>query len=130
MRLAEDDHARRDRALGERGGDRRDAVRPVLRAAGGDATLEIHEVLERDRHAVQRADAVPGADGPVGAFGGEPRLLVVEGDERVQGRVALDALEQRIDDVDGREGSLAVRAGQLGRGGPDGIDRGHAVAPR
>jgi len=37
-----------DEPLGERGGDRRHAVGPHLRSAGGDASFEIDEVFERD----------------------------------------------------------------------------------
>ena len=131
VRLAEDDHARRDEPLGEGRGDGRHALRPHLGAARGDAPLEVDQILERDGHAVERAHPVPGADRAIGALGGEHGVGPVHRDEGVQrGIAAANPLEQRLDGVHGRQRARAEGAGQLGDGGPHGIDRGHVRSPR
>ncbi len=130
VRLAEDDHAGGDEPLGEGGRDRRHTLGPHLRPARGEAPLEVDEVLEGDGHAVERPHAVAGTNGPIGAFGGQARLGLVDGDEGVQdGITAANALEERIDGVDGRERARGEGAGQLGHGGPYGIDPGHWLLP-
>ena len=104
MCLAEDDHAGVDEPLGEGGGDRRHALGPHLGSARGDAPLDVDEFLERYGDPVKRPHVVAGADRPVGALGGQARIGLVDGDERVQGGVpAANPLEQRLDGVDGRE---------------------------
>ena len=65
-----------------------------------------------------------GADRAIGALRGEPRVGLVDRDEGVQrGIAAADPLEQRLDGVHGRQRARAEGAGQLGDGGPHGIDR-------
>ncbi len=85
-------------------GDRRAAVAPHHRAAGRDPALDVDQVLERDRHAVQRPDRMAGADRLVGRLGGEPRVVGIDLDKGVQLRVVRrDAREQRLDDIDRRQ---------------------------
>ena len=131
VRLAEDDHPRGDEPLGEGRGDGRHALRPHLGAARGDAPLEVDQILERDGHAVERAHPVAGADRAIGALRGEHGVGFIHRDEGVQrGIAAANPLEQRLDGVHGRQGARAEGAGQLGDGGPHGIDRGHVRSPR
>jgi len=101
VRLAEHDHAGADQPLGERRRHRRHAIDPRLRAAGRDAAFQIDQVLERDRDAVQRADAMTAPDRAVGGLGGQARLGLVDSDVAMESLARLDAREQRVDDVDG-----------------------------
>ena len=67
-----------------------------------------------------------GPDGLVGGLGGQPRVGVVDRDERMQRRVApADPLEQRLDDVDRRQRLRLERPGQLRDRCPHRIDRRH-----
>ena len=130
VRLAKHDHPGADQSLGERRGDRRHAVGPYLGPSGGDATFEIDEILQRDRHTVERPHAMTGADRLVRRLGGQARFRIIHGDERVKRRVVLlDPVQQRFDGVHRRENTRAERARQLGDSGPHGIDSAHATTP-
>jgi hypothetical protein len=72
-----------------------------------------------------------GPDRPISTLGGEARLGRVDGDERVErGVAAPDPLEERLHRVDGGERACAEGVGQLGHGGPYGIDPAHRWSPR
>ena len=95
------------------------AVPPDRAAAGGDPALDLDEVLQRDRDAVQRPDGVAGADGLVGGLGGQTGLRGVDLDEGVELRVKrLDAGEIRFDHLYRREPSR----GDVGRELVDGLE--------
>ena len=88
------------------------AVAPGGGAAHGDLALDLHEVLDRDRDAVERADGMAGTDGLVGGLGGEPGVGGVDRDERLElGFQTFDACQVFIHEVDRRQ---AAR-GDLGR---------------
>ena len=111
--LAEHDHALREKAARQGRGGRRAAVAPHHRAAGRDAALDVDQVFERDRHAVQRSDRMAGADRLVGGLGGEPRVVGIDVDKGVQLRIVRgDAGEQRLDDIDRRQAPRRDLGGQ------------------
>ena len=102
--LAEDDHAGTDETFRERGGERRYALGPEPAAAGGDATLHVDEILERDGHSVQRPHRVAGVDGAIGRCRGATRIVGIDIDEGVQLRVvARDSFEIEVDELRGLE---------------------------
>src|SRR5207249_5384098 len=70
-------------------------------------------------------DAVAAPDGAVGGLGGQPRLGLVERDVRVERVALLDAHEQRVHHVHGRQRARLERARELGDAGPDRIDGAH-----
>src|SRR5262249_36021885 len=82
--LAEDDHTGADELPSQRGGEGRATAAPNRAATGRNAPLELDEVLERDRDAVQRPDRVPWTHGLVGGFRSQPRFLVIDLDKGVK----------------------------------------------
>ena len=67
------------------------------------ALADLDQILEGDRNSVQRADRMPRADRLVGRLGGEPRLVAVNLGKGMELLVlCLDAIEQRLDQIDGR----------------------------
>ena len=125
--LAEHDHARLDEAPRQGRGHRRDTAGPRLRPAGGDSALELHQVLQRDRDAVEWPDAVARAQGALRALGREPRLVRVDGHERVErGVTGRDPREERLDQVDGRQPAALESGREFGEGGERGILHGDA----
>ena len=127
--LAEHDDPGRDEAAREGRGDRRDAVLPDLRAAGGDAPFEIDDVLERDRHPVEAPDRVAGAPRKVRGPRRGPRFVGVDRDEGVELPVQpLDPSERRFDELLGRE----IARGQRICGGvrAQELARRHVLSPR
>ena len=104
MRLADHDQPGGDQAPGERGGTGRPPLAPNLRAAGRNPPLDLDQILERDRYAVQRADTMSRSDRLVGRLSGEPRLLGVHLDKGMELCIRrLDPRERGIDDIDRRE---------------------------
>ncbi len=92
----------------------------MRRAPGSDPALEVDQVLEHHRYAVERADGVAGADHPVGALGGEPRIVGEDRDEGLQLRLQpRDAVEMGLHGRDRRD-----RAGGDGSGEGEGGQRG------
>ena len=86
----------------QRGGVRRDPVAPGRGTAHGDLALDLDEVLDRDRDAVQRADSMAGPDGLVRGLGGKPGVGGVDRDEGVElGFQPFDPGQVFIHEVDG-----------------------------
>ena len=79
-----------------------------------------HEVLDRERHAVQRPERrAPLAERPLGGPGVAPRLIGRQRHEGVQVRVEpVDAVEHRVHHLDRRDLAAANERGQLGGGQP------------
>ena len=78
--------------------------------------------------AVERAHAVAGADRPVSALGGQARIRLVDGDERVQFRVVRgDAREQCLDDCHRRQPACGDLGGEAvgGQKARVGVGGGH-----
>ncbi len=99
--LAEVDHARRHQLAHQRGSVRRDPVAPGGGAAHGNLTLDFHEVLDRDRDAVERTYGMAGANGLLGGLGGKSGVGGVDRDEGVEpGLQAFDAGQVFIHEVD------------------------------
>ena len=74
-----------------------------LRSAGGHASGAIEQVLVRERHPVQRSEVIASGDGLVRTCRGAERLVGVDADEGVGGRLqALDALEAGAGALDAR----------------------------
>ncbi len=112
----------------QRRGVRRDPVAPGGGAAHRDLALDLHQVLDRDRNAVQRADGVAGADGLVRGLGGEPGIGGVDRDEGVQpGFQPLDAGKVFVHEVDRRQAARGDLRGQRVDGTEGG--GGHGVLP-
>jgi len=112
VRLAEHDHAGADQLARERGGMRRDALLPHFRAARRHTALQVDDVLQRDRDAVERADAVPGGNRLIGCLRRTQCFLRVDGDECVQlFSMACDAGEENLGQL--RRGECAP--GHVGR---------------
>ena len=116
-RLAQDDGAGGAQAFGQRRvGGNGPRVGGMGAAAGGQAR-RVREVLDRHRHAVQRADgAAPGERRP-----GFPRRRAggvgVQRGEGVETRFErLDAREDGVDDIDRRQFAVADQARQVDGG--------------
>jgi hypothetical protein len=86
------------------------------------------QILDRERHTVERADRSARHQrrlGPAGAF---PGLVRGHRDEGVHDRLErLDPPENGVDDLDGRDG---LRADLPGEGQRIGLEHGHASVPR
>ena len=128
-RLADHDPAGRERPLDD------DGVRvgDVPREQGGpEARLDParrREVLDGDRHAVQRAQRLAGQHGRLGAARVPARLVRGDGAERVQrGIEPVDPVEERIEHLDRRDLPRPDGVGQAGRVAQ--VQLGHARPPR
>src|SRR5690606_27695734 len=96
---------------------RRDAIDAHLRAARGQDSLRVVNVLERERDAVQGAAVVAARDLALGPLRLRARELGSHGDERVELRLeGLDALEAGRRELDRGELAGADEAGGLGDG--------------
>ena len=125
--LPQYDHALREKAAGQGGGRRRAAVAPRHRAAGRDAALDVDQVFERDRHAVQRPDRMAGADRLVGRLGGETGVVGIDIDKGVQFRIVRrDARQHCLDDIDRRQAPRRDLGGENMRRQKAGIGVGRA----
>ena len=88
VRLAERNHAGREQTIDGGRGFRRDASVPRLGARGRHAALDVQQVLERDRQAVQRTAGEASLALQVGrAARRRERLVAVDLDVRVQASV-------------------------------------------
>ena len=133
MGLAEDDHPLGDQPPRQRRRHRRAAVAPYHRAAGRHPPFEVDQILQRDRHAMQRPDRVARADRLVGRLGGEPSIVAVNIDKRVQfGIVRGDACQQRLDDCDRRQPARRDLGGEAvsGQKARIGIGGGHGKSTK
>ena len=98
---------------------RRDIVDQDLRMAGRRQARDIDDVLDADRHAMQRTAQAARRDLGFGGPGRVHRRLAVEPDEDVQLRVEPgDALQQRRHQLDRREFAGGDRLRRVGRGHP------------
>ena len=78
---------------------RRDVPAPHARRRGGRRPAKIDQILERDRHAVQRAAVAAGGNLLIGGARLRARLVGQHGDEGVDRRIALgDAREAAFGD--------------------------------
>ena len=119
VRLAEDDGAGHAQAgdgdvvlLGQQLGEE-------ARSAGGGEAARVERVLDRHRHAVQRTDRLPLHHGDLGLAGRCPGHAGADEAERVQPRVQrLDAGQQRLGELDGRELLVTDQRGDLEGGSP------------
>ena len=123
-KLAEDDRA----GLAQLGDHHRvgrlDVVEQNFRVAGGGQAGDVDDVLDADRHAVQRAADVAGGDLALRGAGGIQRGVGVQVDEDVELRVELfDARQQGLQELDG--GELAGGEGACGLGGGEPVQLGH-----
>ena len=97
--------------------------------AGRRQAGDIDDVLDADRHAVQRPARPAGRDLGLGGLRRRHRRLAVEPDEDVELRVEpLDALEQRLHQLDRREFAGGDRPRRLGGRQP--VQVGHSPARR
>ena len=105
-------------------GVRRDPVAPCGGASHGDLALDLHEVLDRDRNAVQRADLRgPRADGFVRRLGGQPGIRGIDRHESLEfGLQPVDPRQIFVDQIDRGEAAgsdlgrqRVDRGGKLGR---------------
>ncbi len=113
--LADDDHPLRDQAPGDGGGAGGEPGPVGGRAAHGDAALDVDQVLQRDRHPVERPDRVAGADRPVGALRREARIVGEHRGEGLELRLAgRDGLEHRLHGLDRRDRFAGNSLGELG----------------
>src|SRR5262245_50425805 len=111
--LADDDHSGAKELLRQGGGDGGAAVAPHRAAAGCNTPIELHEVLERNRDAVQRPDRMPRADGLVSSLRRQSRLLFIDLDERVELAIEPgDALQASGGDLHGRDAARLDVGGQ------------------
>src|SRR5262249_6263205 len=79
-------------------------VPPHLRTAGCHFSLDLDQILERDRDPVQRADLVPRADRLVCRFCSKPRLPFVNLNKGVELPVlGTDSLKERVNQIDRRK---------------------------
>jgi len=133
VRFAEHDQALPDEATGERRGACRDAASPRLAAAGDDAALDLDQVLQGDRDAVQRPNGVTGANRLFGRFRRQSGVLGIDLHKGLELWLPhLDAREIDFDEVDRREPPGLDRGGQLvdGENGRIALQhRGFAVGP-
>lgn len=99
-----------------------DGAGAVGHAGGAGHARGLDDVLDHERHAVQRAEPLAPGDGLVGGAGLGARG-VAQLDHRVERRVDLgDPREVGLDDVGGGRLALADRAGE-----PDGGEAGQRV---
>ena len=106
--LADHDQPRGDQAPCKRGSTARLPIPPHQRPACRHFSLNLYQVLERDRDPVQRPDRMPRADRLVGRLCREPRVLGINLDKGVQlGVRRADPFEQAIDQIDRREAAGA-----------------------
>ena len=95
-------------------GDGSNPVTQDCRSAGGHSSGAIEQVLVRERHPVQGSEVATAGDGLVGLRRGRERLVGVDADEGVGGRMqALDSLEARARALDARHLSGADGVGDL-----------------
>ena len=100
MGLSQHNHARRNHLLHQRGGGGRAAVSPSATAAGGHAPLDLHDILDRHRDAVQRADAMARRHGVGRGFCRHSSIVCVHFDEGMELVVVTgNALEIALDDI-------------------------------
>jgi hypothetical protein len=117
--LAHDDGAGLAQFADDDGVGGGDVVDQDLGVAGGRQPGDVDDVLDPDRHAVQRAADAPGGDLGLGVAGHRHGGLAVHPDEGVEPVVqAFDAVEQRGHQLDRRQGPCRKRAGGLRCGEP------------
>jgi hypothetical protein len=86
--------------------------------AGGAHTRGLERVLDRHRHAVQRAPDLATRQRLIGFSGARSRALRVDGADRVQRRIVLlDTREIELDQLQRRETARADPPGELGGAG-------------
>jgi len=102
--------------LGRRGGVfRRNAVDEDPRVTGGEDPLRVVDVLEREGNSVERAPVPARRDLGLGLPCLAPRQIERAGDERLRLRVVcLDAPDQRIDQLHGRQLARRDHSRELG----------------
>ena len=89
-------------------------ARERLRAALGCKAGGIEDVLDSDRHAVERAAKAPLARFAVELCGGAARPRTIDRSPRLDHAVEqIDARKRRVDQLDRRELALADKAGRL-----------------
>jgi hypothetical protein len=115
VELAEQDRAGGVESASDLGVLSRDAVGEQRARAGRADAGGVDQVLEADRHAVQRAAIVAARELVLGGARLGEREVGGDGDERVErGVEACDALEALRGDVHGREPLRAVRGAERG----------------
>lgn len=83
----------------------------------GHPGLEVEEVLDRGRHAVELPELRAAGERLLGVARRRARVVEAEMDERVEARVArLDALDRRLEHFDGRQLAPADPSGKLRNG--------------
>jgi hypothetical protein len=83
---------------------------------GPDAS-DKQQVLDRDRHAGQRAGNVPGGPGGRCTLGFGSRRIVHVGDDHIAQRVSrFERADHLVDDVDRREAAGAIAGNEIGCG--------------
>ena len=130
--LADEDRAGLLDPLGEGAVPVGDVVLERADAAEGrrPAGLEVEQVLDRRRHAMERPERVAAHHRVLGALRLLPRALGVEEDQRVEARVALlDPGERRVHHLDRRQFAPPDAAGQLGGAHVGQCIIHHVVAP-
>ena len=95
----------------------RDVVRARRQAVRRRQTADILRIFDRDRHAVERADALAAHTAFVGESRFGERDVVTADDDRAQRPIdRLDAGDVRGDDLDARRFARGDRGGELRRG--------------
>ena len=94
----------------------RDASPPRCRSCGRDAALDVQEVLQRDRQAVQRASRHAGFAFEVGCVGASERFLAINLDKGMEPRIErIDARQTRFGDVSRRYLAAIEASRKLGQ---------------
>ena len=97
-------------------------------AAGRQHAPGEHQILDRERHAVQRPQRLARHDGHLGGQGRLAGLLGGDGAEGVEPRVQpLDPRQHRVDDLDRGDRLLPDQPGQVERGEPAEIVHGRQL---
>ena len=128
--LADHDAAGAQEPLDEQRGVVGNVVLERVRAERRALARGRRQILDRDRHAVQRPDLLAPRDGLVGGPPEGDRLVRIGEDEAVQRAVHLLDPRERVTD-DGLRGKLAHTdaPGELGRGREAEIEIGHGAYP-
>ncbi len=125
-RLADEDRAGALQPRHRRRISRRDIVGQRYRAKGGAHAGRVDQILDRERHAVQRSQRIAARHGGFGRARRCPRLLGAHRDKGVEARLALrDAGEDALHYLDRRHRTPCDERGQLGR-----RDKGEIVGHR
>lgn len=129
VRLAQHDHALRDQSLRQRRGALRLLSRPGLAAAGDHLAFEFDQVLERDRHAMERPHGVAGSDCHLRSSRCLARIVAVDLDEGVKHRIVpVDPRQECFQHLHRREAPRLELAREFAYAGRDGGQTGHGEA--